>query len=62
MLMCKGKGCRYRGTCSRYVLGRAMKAHAGITDTWIDHCVSAKRYDKYMPLNGADGGPGKERQ
>ena len=54
MLLCKGNGCRYRKTCRRYVLGQTIerlpKPTAVLTDgnpdTWIDHCVDAKKFEK----------------
>lgn len=57
MLLCKGKGCRYRKTCRRYIIGQAAgnlpKPAAapsdGTADTWIDHCLNAKKFEKYIP-------------
>lgn len=54
MLLCKGKGCRYRKTCRRYVLGQTIEKlpkptavlSDGNTDTWIDHCIAAKKFEK----------------
>lgn len=44
MLLCKGKGCKYRNVCSRYVLGTGMTQYAGCADTWIDHCTNSKKF------------------
>ena len=50
MLLCKGKGCRYRKTCRRYVLGLGATQYDGCCDTWIDHCIDAKRFEKYIAI------------
>ena len=64
MLLCKGRGCRYRKTCRRYVLGLAIERLPkpttvltdGKCDTWITHCPNAKKFekatdaDKYIPI------------
>ena len=55
MLMCKGRGCNWRGVCSRYVLGRAAKA-VDVTAEWMDHCL--RHQDKFVRV-GSDG-TGKE--
>lgn len=52
MLLCKGKGCRYRKTCRRYVLGLGATQYDGCGDTWIDHCIDAKRFEKYIAIKG----------
>ena len=54
MLLCKGRGCRYKKTCRRYVLGLAIenlpKPTAVLSDgnchQWIDHCIDAKKFEK----------------
>ncbi len=54
MLLCKGKGCRYRKTCQRYVLGLAIERLPkpatvltdGKCDQWIDHCLHTSKYEK----------------
>ena len=50
MLLCKGKQCIWRKVCSRYVIGRGMTQYAGCGDTWIDHCLGAK---KFVRINSA---------
>ena len=64
MLFCKGRGCQYRNTCSRYVLGCGVEkmqqtehVQRAVNDTWIDHCLNAKKFDKYIPIHGATDGP-----
>jgi len=53
MLLCKGKGCRYRKTCQRYVLGLGRTQYEGCEDQWIDHCINAKKFDKVeQPTKG----------
>lgn len=52
MLLCKGKGCQYRKVCSRYVIGTGATQYAGVNDQWIDHCISAKKFDKFVPMHG----------
>jgi len=52
MLLCKGNGCRYRKTCRRYVLGLGATQYDGCNDTWIDHCINAKRFEKYIAIKG----------
>lgn len=62
MLLCKGKGCRYRRTCRRYVIGQAIEnlpkpttvLSDGKADTWIDHCLNAKKFEKYIPVKNND--------
>jgi len=57
MLLCKGRGCHYRKTCRRYVLGQTVNKLPkssdtktdGKTDTWIDHCHDAKKFEKFNP-------------
>ena len=44
MLLCKGRGCRYRKNCRRYVLGTIQAT--GCDNTWIDHCLNAKKFIK----------------
>jgi len=51
MLLCKGHGCRYRKVCSRYVIGTGMTQYAGSNDTWMDHCLNAK---KFVRIGNAD--------
>ena len=46
MLLCKGKGCRYRKTCQRYVLGLGRTQYDGCGDQWIDHCLHTSKYEK----------------
>lgn len=46
MLLCKGKNCRYKKTCRRYVLGQGVTQYDGCGDTWIDHCLNAKKFEK----------------
>lgn len=53
MLLCKGRGCKYRKVCSRYVLGTAMPRYVGCDDTWIDHCLNAA---KFMRVGTASDG------
>ena len=59
MLFCKGRGCQYRKTCSRYVLGRGVQRcqstiSVPVADSWIDHCINAKKFDKYIPIHGTE--------
>ena len=56
MLLCKGRGCKYRKTCSRYVLGTVMQAHLSECDTFIDHCLHARKFEKYNPINSGQSG------
>lgn len=44
MLLCKGRGCKYRKVCSRYVIGTGMTQYAGCGDTWIDHCLNTMKF------------------
>ena len=46
MLLCKGRGCQYRKNCRRYVLGQLRTQFDGCVDTWIDHCLNAKKFEK----------------
>jgi len=64
MLFCKGSGCQYRKTCSRYVLGCGVKklqktehVKRAVDDKWMDHCINAKKYEKYIPMNGSKETP-----
>lgn len=50
MLLCKGRGCNYRKTCRRYVLGQGVTQYEGCGDRWIDHCIDAKKFEKYVPV------------
>lgn len=45
MLMCRGKGCIWRKTCSRYVLGKAARA-VDVSAEWLDHCL--RHQDKFV--------------
>lgn len=51
MLLCKGRGCKYRKVCSRYVIGTGMKNYEGVGDTWIDHCTNTR---KFIRIGNAD--------
>ena len=52
MLLCKGRGCKFRKECSRYVIGKAYDNLSqptavlsdGKADTWMDHCLNAKKF------------------
>ena len=46
MLLCKGKQCRYRKTCQRYVAGLDRTQYEGCDDSWIDHCLHTSKYEK----------------
>lgn len=46
MLLCKGKQCRYRKTCQRYVAGLDRTKYEGCDDSWIDHCLHTSKYEK----------------
>ena len=51
MLLCKGKNCRYKKNCQRYILGLGRTHHEGSDDTWIDYCLNAKKFVKYTQSN-----------
>ena len=53
MLMCRGKGCNWKRTCSRYVLGTGIAATADISVAWIDHCPHHQ--DKFVAINSEEG-------
>ena len=52
MLMCRGKGCIWRKTCSRYVLGKAARA-VDVSAEWLDHCL--RHQDKFIAINSEEG-------
>ena len=62
MLLCKGRGCKYRKTCSRYVIGTAMANHVGENDTYIDHCLHARKFEKYANKQDQDGACSSDNQ
>ena len=52
MLMCKGNGCNWRKTSSRYVLGKAARA-VDVSAEWLDHCL--RHQDKFIAINSEEG-------
>lgn len=52
MLMCKGKGCKWKKQCSRYVLGRGIAARTDVSVQWIDHCL--RHHDKFVRIGNPD--------
>ena len=50
--MCKGNGCNWRKTCSRYVLGKAARA-VDVSAEWLDHCL--RHQDKFIAINSEEG-------
>ena len=41
--MCKGIGCHWKKTCSRYVLGKAAGT-ANMEVEWMDHCLHTSKF------------------
>lgn len=53
MLMCKGSGCNWKNTCSRYVLGCGIAAKADISARWRDHCPHHQQ--DFVAVNSEEG-------
>ena len=53
MLFCKGNGCNWRKTCSRYVLGKGVTPNTDISAQWRDHCPHHQQ--DFVAINSEEG-------
>jgi hypothetical protein len=43
--------------CGVKKLQKTEHVKRAVDDKWMDHCINAKKYEKYIPMNGSKETP-----